>query len=142
MFLPTALLVVSWLAPFLWVYGRFFFITLVKLAVMFWPLLFTFELITLWSLAWYWEYLFIAIEEWWLFYAYFNSFNLLSSWTFLSYYSMRLWAFYVPLTWEYLEVPVADPLLVIPCPVPDLNLVNTFPEPIDELLLWDDFLPS
>lgn len=64
-FLPVPLLSeVPWLLPILWVWGAFAFFTLVKPAVMFWPLLLTFEFITLFvSLAWWFAYLFITIED-------------------------------------------------------------------------------
>ena len=136
-FLPVLLLSeVPWLVPILWVYGAFIFLAyLVKPAVMFWPLLLMLEFMTLLvSFAWWFEYLFITIEDWCWFWAAFNSFSLLSSWTFLSYCSMRRWAFWVPL---YLEVPVAD---VLDWLVPDLSLLKTLFEPVELVLLWDVFL--
>jgi len=32
--------------------------------------------------------------------------------------------------------------LLLAKPVPDLSLLKTLVEPIEELVLWDDFLPS
>jgi hypothetical protein len=43
---------------------------------------------------------------------------------------------------EYLLVPVAELLFAKPCPVPDLMRVNMLVDPMLELLLWEDFLPS
>jgi len=108
------------------------------------PLLLTFELITL-SLAWeawcLFAYLSIIWDDWWellLFYAAFNSFSLLSNWTFLSYYSILRCAFWAmpPL---YLEVAVALELLPVPV-FPLRSLLNTLFCPIELLLPWDDFL--